>query len=159
MALQRHYVDTSVLIAMLERSDERAASLLRLFTRGHRIGKTFLTSEITLAELLVVPYRQKDEHLISLYQGWVGPDSLITAKAVDREILVTAAKLRAGDAALRLPDAIHLATAIQFNCRRFLTFDSRLGRSSSDVEPGNPSLDVLKPEAETLDQLIAELSA
>jgi predicted nucleic acid-binding protein len=158
--VQRHYVDTNVFIAMLERSDERAERLLHLFTRGHhQDDETFLTSEITLAELLVLPYRQKDQHLISLYQKWIGVGSLIAAKAVGREILSAAANLRANDGALRLPDAIHLATALRFSCRRFLTFDSRLSRSPGRAQLVDSSLDILKPEAELLEQMIAEFPA
>ena len=111
-----------------------------------------LTSEITLAELLVLPLRQKDERLTSVYQRWVKSDSLVVSKAVDRDIPVAAAGLRADDGSLRLPDAIHLATAMRFGCRRFLTFDARLDRSPISVN-------IVKPEAEMLEQLIVEFSA
>ncbi len=150
MALQRHNVDTNVFIAMFERSDERAGRLLHMFTSGYRADDDpFLTSEITLAELLVLPLRQKDERLTSVYQRWVKSDSLVVSKAVDRDILFAAAGLRADDGSLRLPDAIHLATAMRFGCRMFLTFDARLDRC----------VHIVKPEAEMLEQLVVEFSA
>lgn len=44
---------------------------------------------------------------------------------VSREILVEAARIRAGTA-LKLPDAIHVATARMCGCEVFLTNDTRI---------------------------------
>jgi predicted nucleic acid-binding protein len=44
---------------------------------------------------------------------------------VTRDVLMKAAQLRAANPSLKLPDAIHAATALQHGCTTFVTNDSR----------------------------------
>ena len=44
---------------------------------------------------------------------------------ITRALLIEAARLRASSR-LKLPDAIHLATALQYECPVFLTNDTRI---------------------------------
>jgi predicted nucleic acid-binding protein len=50
--------------------------------------------------------------------------STLQVVPITREVLVTAARLRA-EQGLKLPDAIHAATAQLTNCQQFLTNDTR----------------------------------
>lgn len=50
--------------------------------------------------------------------------NLTSFMLVDRDILITAARLRA-EQGLKLPDAIHAATAQLTHCERWLTNDAR----------------------------------
>lgn len=60
--VDRIYVDTNVCVLLFERRDELSNSLAELFLVD-RSGRDPLlaTSELTLAELLVDPYRRKDD--------------------------------------------------------------------------------------------------
>ncbi len=57
---------------------------------------------------------------------------------------------------LKLPDAIHLATALGTGCSHILTDDRGIGRASL---PADAQIEILRPDATTLDALIQELSA
>jgi predicted nucleic acid-binding protein len=153
----RLYVDSNVFIAMLERSDDLAGLLLRLLSTPGRAGNThFLTSELTLAEILVLPYRTSNRQLASGYGDWVGGSETVEARAINRSILLSAAELRAAVPSLRLPDAIHLATAKDHHCTRFLTFDKRLaavGPAMSQV------IEFIQPDRTTTESLVVELAS
>lgn len=60
--------------------------------------------------------------LQSLYRDSIRNSNLLTVCPVTRDILIEAARLRSLSS-LRLPDAIHLATAINAGCSAFLTND------------------------------------
>lgn len=159
----RIYVDANIFIAMVEQPGERAGLLTCLFSNARASRTPFIvTSELTLAELLVVPYRRHDASLISLYQNWLGSNERVHVEVVSRPILELAAQLRAAIPSLRLPDAIHLATSISCDCQRFMTFDRKLSASSFafDMEAigriSSPSF--LPADEATLSALLAELS-
>ena len=81
-----------------------------------------VTSNLTLLEILVHPYRQNDQDIVNRYYGYLTRSSLIELIPVTVEIADQAAELRARYG-LKTPDAIHLATAIQTRARLFLTRD------------------------------------
>jgi predicted nucleic acid-binding protein len=62
-------------------------------------------------------------------------------RPVSREILIETAEYRRGTPIPKLPDAIHVVTAIRAGCRTILSADSRLklpeGFSALVPEPGN----------------------
>jgi predicted nucleic acid-binding protein len=84
-----------------------------------------VTSELTLAEVLVQPLRASDRVYETTYMTMLSGHEAIQVQPVDREILVDAARIRA-EIGTRLPDAIHLATARASGCSTFLTNDHRL---------------------------------
>ncbi|MBN9078993.1 MAG: PIN domain-containing protein [Rhizobiales bacterium] len=127
MAPTRLYLDTNVFIAMFERNDELARLLLHLFSLNNDISKPFLTtSELSLAELLVLPYREGDDRLQHVYDNATISNEMIEVGPVNRDVLWQAAVLKASYTKLKLPDAIHLSTAMLFRCSHFLTADKRL---------------------------------
>jgi predicted nucleic acid-binding protein len=80
-----------------------------------------------MTEVLVHPYRLRNDSLVNRYYGllltypnlqWIAPDVAIADLA---------ARLRAGYR-LRTPDALQLATAIRGEATAFLTNDSELKR-------------------------------
>lgn len=155
----RLYIDSNIFIYMFESDDERAEALSELFSIQTPTGVDFFaTSELTLSELLVRPYRMSDDGLIRTYSRWITPNSFLTVAPVERGILQHAARLRAKYATLRLPDAIHLATALALRCTHFLSGDERL-QSSYELENGSISgsvtknITILRPVAAVLSQL------
>jgi hypothetical protein len=64
---------------------------------------------------------------------------------------------------LRLPDAIHIATAMLFGCDYFLTGDLRLSGSFSIEQMSEPvqvpraSISMVRPEMPMIDKLAVEL--
>src|SRR5690349_8919862 len=126
-SMDRFYVDANVIIKLLEGSDELSNALSRLFvTEIEGARPRFATSELTLAEALVVPCRDGNDRLIDLYDNWMRGSPYIEVGPIDRSVLWYAAVLRSQYRHLKLRDAIHISTAIGMNCSHILSADERL---------------------------------
>jgi hypothetical protein len=88
---------------------------------------------------------------------------------ITSDITGIAAKLRALHKSLKLPDAIHVATALAFGCTHLLTADTRLKNvyhlppdpkfaASSHVYVSQHSLEIIRPDQPTLTGLLAEFA-
>ena|SRR5215210_2573536 len=118
------YLDSNIFIDAYEGEaslSEPAKSLLdRLRTREG----IAVTSELSLAEVLVRPEAERNTVRKRAYLDmlvWSGVVSLIP---IIRDVLYATAKLRAiHPTKLRLADSVHLATAIGRRCRVFVSRD------------------------------------
>jgi predicted nucleic acid-binding protein len=81
-----------------------------------------VTSELTLAEVLVGPLKTGNVAIQQTYRSFLTSTATVEVPPVSRDILEESAQLRA-NTKLKLPDAIHLATALRFRCDSFLTND------------------------------------
>lgn len=123
---QRVYFDTNFLISVFEVAEPVAGhgwSVLQALEAGHF---TAVTSELTIAELLPKPLANNDTALVQTYLDLLVEGDGLNVVPVSREVLIGAAAFRAQNRTLRLPDAIHLATASARACNFFLTDDLRL---------------------------------
>jgi predicted nucleic acid-binding protein len=120
------YLDTNVFIRAVEGLDEAAAPAKTLIEilRHQRVGIA-ATSEITFAEVLAptkrtdaLPLHMKRRAYLDLLL-WSGFLALVP---VSREILIETAGLRAVSR-FKLPDAVHLVSAIHARCRFFVSAD------------------------------------
>jgi predicted nucleic acid-binding protein len=129
---RRVYLDTNIFIYALE--DTSFTPLLAdLFTAIDDYKLEAVTSELSLAETLVKPIRERNIALRALFESRVETAGGLTVVPVDRSVLVRAAELRAQTVKLRLPDAIHIATALDANCQMLLSNDSRLDTPVLDL--------------------------
>jgi len=118
----RIYVDTNTWIYALEGYSEFRAELTLLFEQiqaGTIIG---ITSELTLAELLVKPCQDRDVAQQDRYKKAIANRKNFFVVPVLRDLLIDAAAIRA-NTQLKLPDAIHAATALRAESTTFLTND------------------------------------
>jgi predicted nucleic acid-binding protein len=116
------YLDTNIIIYAVEGYETYAApikALLKGLTDGEIIA---VTSELTIAEVLVKPKRDGSVKLEEAYRRFLLPTKALRNSAVSREILEAAAGIRASSP-LRLVDAIHWAPAMIEQCDSFLTND------------------------------------
>jgi predicted nucleic acid-binding protein len=155
----RLYLDTNVLIALAEGSDELSELLWDMSSTNP--GNGFLcTSELTLAELAVLPYRDRKPELLRLYDGWFTSHALFAVARVDRTVLLGAAFIRGRHPGTRLPDAIHLATAASMGCSHILSADRRIPdefkieTGEDDVYIAPAALSALRPDRPTLEAII-----
>lgn len=119
------FLDTAPLIYFIEGHSEYQPTLSRLFDFNDKGGFSFVTSSLTLLEVLVKPFREGQKAIAEQYR-----DILTTAPGIEllditSAIAEQAAQLRA-KYSLRTPDAIQLATCIELGADYFLTNDNRL---------------------------------
>jgi predicted nucleic acid-binding protein len=126
MNAPRVYLDTNVFVAAYENQrshGDYAWQILTAIDQGEFVG---VTSELTLAEFLVKPLEDHDYERAERYQEVISPDASFKVSAIDRDVLIEAATLRAVRKSLRLPDAIHVATARLDACSVIVSDDRRL---------------------------------
>lgn len=117
----RIYLDANILIRMTEGLEEDRRAVREALATYVANGAGFITSELSFTEVLVHPIRFQRQDLIERYTELLS--KFVEPQPVSREVLLTAARLRADMPALRTPDAIHAATAILAHASEFLTGD------------------------------------
>ena len=123
---RRIYLDANIVVYGIEGYAMYAALLRALLTAMDTGEILAVTSELTLAEVLVKPKRDANDPLQRAYRAFLQPTPALHIIPITRAVLEDAATIRASDA-VKLPDAIHLATAAQQGCDAFLTNDRALG--------------------------------
>ena len=118
-------LDTAPLIYLIEERPICLPALQAFFGALSRGEFTVVTSALTLTEVLVHPFRQKNYGLAEEYRRILLHASHIETLPVSGAIAEEAARLRAMHNFLT-PDAIQLATAIVSGASAFLTNDARL---------------------------------
>ena len=86
---------------------------------------TCYTGEITLAELLVPAFKKSSTQHVSQYTQILNDTDFVKLIPTNQEIYIKSAFFRA-EFNMKLPDAIHIASADFMNCDIFLTNDKRL---------------------------------
>lgn len=122
----RIYFDTNPIIYAVEGFagyDVEIEAVLVRAVKGEFAG---ITSEISLAECLVKPIADGDRELQAIYEHTLQGTGTLSAVPVSRSVLREAARLRAFHKSLRLPDAVHAATARLERCDAFITNDAGL---------------------------------
>jgi predicted nucleic acid-binding protein len=122
------YLDTNVFVYALEGFEQFEPLLRELFGKIQDAQLRAVTSELTLAEVLVKPLADGRTDVCTAYLAAVQDSEALEVVPVTRDVLIEAAGIRAR-LGVRLPDAIHVATALSSGCRSFLTND----RSIRDI--------------------------
>ena len=118
------YLDTNIWIYALEGFPAFAQELATLFQAIDQGQLTAVTSELSLSEVLVKPIQNGNMAQQDIYKQALSSTSTLQVVPVQRDVLIEAARLRA-TVNLKLPDAIHAATAIATQCSTFVTNDHR----------------------------------
>jgi predicted nucleic acid-binding protein len=145
-AVPRLYLDANVFIYAIEGNADIADPLRQLFDLFRARRGIGVTSELTLAEVLP---KASDVQRRS-YLNMIVWSQIFDLHPVSRDILIETAEYREYAGMPKLPDAIHVVTAIRAGCRRVLSADLRLKLPEG--------YSVLSPAAESLTSLIRELS-
>jgi predicted nucleic acid-binding protein len=133
-ASSKLYFDANVFIYAVEGSDDIAGRLRTLFELLSRNLNLAVKSELTLAEVLpkADPIRRRNYLELILYSG------LFNLYPVTRDVLMETADYRRIAGVSRpggskpyasipkLPDAIHVVTAVRAGCSKMLSFDRAL---------------------------------
>ncbi|MEH1945060.1 MAG: PIN domain-containing protein [Nostoc sp.] len=114
------YLDTNIWIYALEGYPAFVQDLTQLFQSIDRGNLSVVTSELSLAEVLVKPFQNHDLAQQTAYQQLIINSQNLTVIPISRQVLIEAAQLCAS-INIKLPDAIHAATALLTQCSTFLT--------------------------------------
>ena len=130
------YLDANVFIYALEGDVARRQLIQELLSVLQRSPGLAITSELTLAEVLVRPQKDRNFDLKRRYLNLLVLSRAVELRPVSREVLIESARYRAiafpdrpdprEDRRNFLPDAIHIVTAAQGRCRYFVANDTRL---------------------------------
>lgn len=146
------YLESNAFIYFVEAQVEVSRLLKPLFEAiSHRPGSA-VTSELTLAEVMAPTSNPSAPPLLvrkRAYLSLIVWNRSILLKPITRDILYDTIALR-DVTKLRLPDAIHLATAIQNGCRFFLSSDRDFKKMPQGMTPIGPGRDSLAPVLESL---------
>ena len=142
----RLYLDANVFIYAIEGNADIADPLRQLFDLFRANRGIGVTSELTLAEVLPRASNVQRRNYLNMIV-W---SRIFDLQAVSRDILIETAKYRETAGMPKLPDAIHVVTAIRAGCRTILSADLRLKLPEG--------YSVLPPAANNLFRLIQELS-
>lgn len=122
---RRVYLDANVFIYGLNLFPQYAAVVTRVFSAIDDGEFEAFSSDLTAAELLVKPLKDGDAAAEAACRAILFGNDRITVSSVSRDIIIEAAGIRAFRT-VKIPDAIHLATAKECNCDVFLTNDHRM---------------------------------
>ena len=117
-------LDTAVFIYFIEEHPRYLPIIEPLFDAVADGRLTVITSEVTLLEVLVIPFRNKDNSLASVYESLLTRSRGLQMAPLSRALLRSAARLRAVTR-MKTPDALQLATALSHTCTSLVTNDRR----------------------------------
>ena len=124
---RRIALDTRILIYHMEANPRYLALADAVFSWIEKAGHEAVTSTITMTELLVPSYRDKDEGRVDEFYGLLSTYPNLRWIPPDLETADLAAQLRA-TYRLRTPDALQAATALRSEATGFLSNDPVFAR-------------------------------
>ena len=119
------FLDTAPLIYFIEGHSGYQDKLAKLFKLNDENHLKFITSAITLLEVLVKPTKDGETKIVDQYKMILTNADGIDIFDITTQIAVKAADLRA-KYNIRTPDALQIATAVIYESDYFLTNDLRL---------------------------------
>jgi len=120
--MNKIYLDTCIIIYLIEKHITYAVKIESLL-KNLSVNDRFCFSPLIRLECLVMPLRTNDTALQNLYESFFKAQEMLEMPV---EVFDKAARLRADFGSLKTPDALHLATALHYNCNEFWTNDNRL---------------------------------
>lgn len=120
-------LDSVVFIYLLENNleyGERAAAILRRVQTGQTEA---VLASLAVIEILTGPKKQDRFDLAAAYKVWLASFPNLTIWGITERVVDLASDLRARYG-ISTPDAIHIASAIDFGALKFVTNDKELKR-------------------------------
>ena len=123
------FVDTMPFIYLIEEHSAYIEAVASFFAGAIRDKRyRLMTSTITLAEVLVQPYRTGNNVLVAEYEGIICDTDELLVAPIDRITARKAARLRA-DYSLKMADALQLAAFFANRADYFLTNDKGIAKT------------------------------
>ena len=123
----RLFLDTAPVIYFVEKHPAYLDLVAPIFHRIDADSLVAVTSPVTLAECLVMPYRLGLTKLQQDFTDLIVYGQSTVFAPIDDEVALQAAELRA-NYNVTLADALQIAVALRMSCEAFLTNDGALER-------------------------------
>ena len=119
-------LDTNCLIYLIENHPYWGPKVVSRLSFARSSNDTIAVSDLARAECLVGPLKSGDTAAVADYQRFFASTS-VQMLPLTPAVCERAASIRATSAIkIGLPDALHLASAVEHHCGLFLTNDARL---------------------------------
>ena len=122
---KRIMLDTAPIIYFIEEQRDLGKIANQIITISIRNNINMITSVITLIEVLTHPLQLKRHAIVEKYKEILCDSRDLIMYPIDEIIAERAAELRA-KYALKTPDALQIATCIEYDASLFVTNDVRL---------------------------------
>lgn len=119
------YFDSNAFIELMEGAEAISSPLRSLLLRLRQRGIAVISSELVLAEVLVRARARGGPQLHRRYLDLLIFSGAVDLQPISRTLLYSVASYRAITGA-KVPDAIHVVTAVQSGCPVILTRDDRM---------------------------------
>ena len=128
--VDRIYLDANFFIYAMEGIEPWKASCQSLLSKIDDGSCSAATSELTIAECIVKPLGLGLADAVRAYLELLQSRPNFVVEPRRREVLIEAARLVATEK-IKLPDAIHVATALALGCGMLVTNDKRMASSQA----------------------------
>ena len=119
----RVYLDSNILIHLIEGSEAFKAVLWPLVEAIDEGGIVVVTSDIAYAEVMVKPFANNQDTYIHAHGALMSGAGPLQIAPVTRAVLKRSGQLRA-QLGGKLADSIHVATAVEEGCSHFVSEDA-----------------------------------
>jgi predicted nucleic acid-binding protein len=119
------YLDANVFIDLMEGEESVSRPLQHLFLQLRDKKTSAVTSELTLAEVLVKARKNGGALLHRRYVELLVFSGRVDLRPVSRSLMYSVAEYR-GLTGAKIPDSVHVVTAIERGCKIFVTRDNRI---------------------------------
>ncbi len=119
---QKIAVDTTLLIYLLEQNEKYLEQVREIFHKIQRGHYEAVFASIGLIELMIGPKKQKQFYLANQFRHQVVTFPNLIIGNLNENVIELASSLSARYN-IKIPDAIHIATAIDFQAEKFITND------------------------------------
>jgi predicted nucleic acid-binding protein len=122
------YFDTGIIIRLVEGVDRVRIPIEERLQAIRDADRVAITSRLSRLECRCKPIREKRTDLLESYDVFFSSEDVVLQE-IDAAVIEKATELRASFG-LKIPDAIHVATALLCKVAAFWTVDQRLARFS-----------------------------
>lgn len=124
-------LDANCVIYLVEKNPVWGPKVIARLAAATAAGDTLAVSDLARAECLVGPLKSGDAAVLADYHRFFSTPT-VQMLPLTPAVCERAAEVRvASGMAFKLPDALHLATAIEHGCGLFLTNDAQMARCAA----------------------------